>query len=385
MSEQEELNWNKEFEEEVSVSDPSSLVVFSRDWTVETIVRQIERGNIDLNPKFQRRHAWSDEKRSKLIESLLIGVPVPEIVLAEDRERKGAFLVIDGKQRLCAVAGFLDPKFSFWSEPRLRSLKTRSDLNSKAFADLGKGDQEGEDQRGLRNADIRCTIISNYKDVGVLYDIFYRLNAGSVPLSSQELRQVLNRGPFANFLIEATNASLPLHEVMRLSEPDARLRDAEILLRYISIVRFGKEYRGTLTTFLDDCMQRMNKGWNAGEKENAENILAEFNDGTRRLIETLPDGRVGRKFRKVWESRFNRALYEVQVYYFSRISEPQFKAHKSSFVKAFEGFSDAKTEFVESIETTTKSIERYFTRYNLFSELIAGVFKESIHIPVPRP
>src|SRR5260221_5451516 len=125
MTETEDLDWNEELEEEVSVSEPRSLVVFSRDWTVETIVRQIERKNIDLNPKFQRRNAWNDEKRSKLIESLLIGVPVPEIVLAEDQSKKGAFLVIDGKQRLHAVAGFLEPKFEFWKTSKLRALKTR--------------------------------------------------------------------------------------------------------------------------------------------------------------------------------------------------------------------------------------------------------------------
>ena len=105
-----------------------------------------------------------------------------------------------------AVAGFLESqRFDFCKVPKLRNLKTRGDLNNKSFLELGAPAEEGkevvesEDQRGLRNADIRCTIISNYKDVGVLYDIFYRLNAGSVPLSSQELRQVLNRGPFADF------------------------------------------------------------------------------------------------------------------------------------------------------------------------------------------
>ena len=74
----EDGDWNDEMEDEVSVSEARSLVVFSRDWTVETVVRQIERGNIELSPKFQRRNAWNDDKRSKLIESLLIGVPVED-------------------------------------------------------------------------------------------------------------------------------------------------------------------------------------------------------------------------------------------------------------------------------------------------------------------
>lgn len=392
MSDTDDLDWNEELEEEVSVSEPRNLVVFSRDWTVETIVRQIERENIDLNPKFQRRNAWTDEKRSKLIESLLIGVPVPEIVLAEDQSKKGAFLVIDGKQRLLAVAGFLEPKFEFWKVPKLRGLKTRSDLNTKSFVELGSSAQgqqeesESEDQRGLRNADIRCTIISNYKDVGVLYDIFYRLNAGSVPLSSQELRQVLNRGPFADFIIESTNKELPLHTVMRLEEPDARLRDAEILLRYIAFSKYGDDYDGNLTPFLDATMVKMNKGWAADRKAEATGLFDQFNTGTERLLQVFPANKVGRKFVKDWESRFNRALFEVQVYYFARIPEQAFIAHRQGFVEAFKAFSSTKRAFQDSIETTTKTKERYFTRFDLFRELVNETFHTTINeVPVPKP
>lgn len=61
-------------------SQETDLIVYSRDWTIQTIIDQIEQGNIELNPGFQRRNAWNDSKRSKLIESILIGYPVPEIV-----------------------------------------------------------------------------------------------------------------------------------------------------------------------------------------------------------------------------------------------------------------------------------------------------------------
>ena len=392
LADSEDLDWNDELEDEVSVSEPRSLVVFSRDWTVETIVRQIERTNIDLNPKFQRRNAWNDEKRSKLIESLLIGVPVPEIVLAEDKNKKGAFLVIDGKQRLLAVAGFLEPKFEFWKSPKLRALKTRSDINNKSFQELSptvaseKEAVESEDQRGLRNADIRCTIISNYKDVGVLYDIFYRLNAGSVPLSSQELRQVLNRGPFADFIIESTNKILPLHKVMRLEEPDARLRDAEILLRYISFSKYGELYDGNLTPFLDSSMKKINEQWAEGLQEEALSIFAQFNLATERLLQVFPENKVGRKFVQGWENRFNRALFEVQAYYFARIPEAAFGVHHSKFLAEFTKFSAKERAFQDSIETTTKSRDRYFIRFELFRRLTNRVFKTAIaDIPVPKP
>lgn len=376
-------------EDEVSVAEPRSLVVFSRDWTVETVVRQIERGNIELNPKFQRRNAWNDDKRSKLIESLLIGVPVPEIVMAEDKEKRGSFLVIDGKQRLLAVAGYLEPKFNFWNAAKLRGLKTRAELNGKSFTELGNKDGESQDQRELRNADIRCTIISNYADVGVLYDIFYRLNAGSVPLSSQELRQALNRGPFADFIIDATNHVIPLHFVLRLTAPDPRLRDAEILLRYISFSLFGKRYAGALSPFLDSSMAEINKGWvTENLRASVERVLAEFNDATTRLLNTFPTNRVGRRYTgENWEGNFNRALFEVEAYYFARIPQQVFTdENKRRFMEEFQNVCANNVAFRESIGATTKTVDRYRTRFSVFQAVVNNTFGTELNnIPLPAP
>ena len=81
-------------------------VLWSTDWTCETVVSQLERGNIELNPTFQRRSAWTDKKQSLFIESLILGLPIPQLILAEDKNRKGSFIVIDGKQRLLEIRRF---------------------------------------------------------------------------------------------------------------------------------------------------------------------------------------------------------------------------------------------------------------------------------------
>jgi hypothetical protein len=98
-----------ESEDDVSPGLKNSVgkaVLWSTDWTTETILNQLERGNIELNPSFQRREAWNDVKKSRFIESLILGFPVPQIVLAERKDKKGAYLVIDGKQRLLALRRF---------------------------------------------------------------------------------------------------------------------------------------------------------------------------------------------------------------------------------------------------------------------------------------
>ncbi|ELC7323111.1 DUF262 domain-containing protein [Stenotrophomonas maltophilia] len=375
-------DWNDDLASEVTAEGVSSLVVYSRDWTVDTILRQIEQGNIELNPQFQRRNAWTDAKRSKLVESLIIGVPVPEIVLAEDVNRKKSFIVIDGKQRLLALAGFADPaKYISWDKPVLTGLQTRKDLNGDDAVALSA---KADDYRQLMNADIRCTVISNYQSSDVLYDIFYRLNTGSVPLSSQELRQVLKRGPFSDFLISVTNNPLPLHDVMRLSGPDNRLRDAEIVLRYIAISMNGMQYRGSLGAFLDDSAEMINSNW--GQLNNAVVALfQELNDATASLLDKFGE-KVGRKVvRGKWEGRFNRALFEVQAYYFGKIPAAALaKVSQGEVMQRFSDFCSNTPDFLDSIETTTKNPRRYRARYELFMDFVNQVFGTQINsVPVP--
>src|SRR5689334_22460988 len=77
--------------------------LWSTDWTTETVVSQLRRGNINLNPRYQRRNAWDNSRKSLFIESLVLGLPIPQIILAEEKGKKGSFIVIDGKQRLLAL------------------------------------------------------------------------------------------------------------------------------------------------------------------------------------------------------------------------------------------------------------------------------------------
>ncbi|UXT89759.1 DUF262 domain-containing protein [Agrobacterium pusense] len=376
--------WNDELAAEVATTDLHSLVVYSRDWTVETILSQIEKSNIDLNPSFQRRNAWNDFKRSKLIESLILGVPVPEIVLAEDTEKKKSFIVIDGKQRLLALAGFKHPdRFNSWQIPKLRGLPEGGPLNGKAFEELFVEGEETGELRQLLNADIRCTVLSNYSSNAVLYDVFYRLNTGSVPLSSQELRQVLHKGPFADFLIRETDENIPLHAVMNLDGPDERMRDAEILLRYIAIAKRGMSYSGNLTDFLGTSMSEISEEWD-NDEDDVRDLAKNFHRATKILLEIFPPKKVGRKFANgKWESRFNRVLFETQVYYAAIAPEESLRSSGDAFVEAFMDLSQ-NTDFNSTIESTTKTNEKYYFRFEKFQSMLNDTLGLSINkVPVP--
>jgi Protein of unknown function DUF262 len=373
--------WNTE--DAVELQRPADLkkygiTVASRDWTVDTIVRQVEQGNIDLDPAFQRRNAWRDSRRSRLIESFVLGFPVPQLVLAENPRSRGTFIVIDGKQRLLTIAGlYLSEYRSYWNDGRFNGLNVLKTLNRVPLDKFLSSTEWSKEQRQLANSDIRTTIITGFQDEDVLYDIFYRINTGSVPLSSQELRQVLNRGGFAKFLFEATNEPNPLRPVLRIIYPDPRLRDVELLLRLIALRSFAPQYRGDMKEFLDHTMKSLNLTWNTARQE-VEHL-------TEDLFSGVDAGRqifgvhLGRKFKGTrFEHALNRALFEVQTYYLSfatiRLAA---LANRDAVAEQSKMLFDDHA-FVSSIEATTKSIENYKVRFGRYQQML----QQTLNVPV---
>ena len=323
---------NKEIVDDIVIELTENIKTYSRDWTVETIYNQIRQGNIDLNPKFQRRNAWNDEKRSRLIESLILKLPVPEIVLAESHTEKNKFVVLDGKQRLLTIAGFINNGiYGYWDKPILRDLKLKPNLNGFSYSNITE-DHTSEINRSFHNSDIRCTVVFNQSTDDILYEIFYRLNSGAVPLSMQELRQSLRKGGFSDFLMEATENIGPLHRVLGISQPDKRLIDAELLLKFISNRVRLQEYSGNLKKFLDDTLVQLNSDW-AAQKERIESLYEQFNSGIELLSNIIGDERIGRYQE---ESRFNRNLFDVQGFYFSQLDPGLVNEESNNLYK--EGF-----------------------------------------------
>ncbi|EON77538.1 hypothetical protein ADIS_1941 [Lunatimonas lonarensis] len=377
-------NDNDEIIEDIAPFETSSIVVYSRDWTIETMFSQIISKNIDLNPKYQRRNAWNDDKRSKLIESIIIGYPIPEIVLAENPLQKKSFAVIDGKQRLLTIAGFINPEeFGYWDNGgKLIKLTVLKNLVGYSYNDIKSNEKLSNEFREFLNAALRCTIITNFQANDVLYDIFYRLNSGSVSLSTQELRQVLNRGEFADFLIETTNSIQPLHLVMNLSEPDKRLRDIEVLLRCLSMIEFSNTYSGNLKQFLDGTMAIMTKEWES-YKTKVATIYHLINDSIELLKDIFGDYRfVGRKFTNDKpESRFNRVILEAQLFFFTRLPKELINENTiDKFKIGFINLCQNDSEFRSSVESSTKNIDSYRVRFQKLQHLMNESFGSNLNI-----
>jgi hypothetical protein len=377
--------WNSE--DATELQRPTDLktygvTVSSRDWTVETIARQIQQENIDLDPAFQRRNAWRDSRRSRLIESFILGFPVPQLVLAESPRKPGSFIVIDGKQRLMTIAGLFLPEYrDYWTQERFSGLSVLTDLNRTTLDDFLKLQKWATQQRRLANADIRTTVVTGFQHEDVLYDIFYRINTGAVPLSSQELRQVLNRGGFAKYLLEITGEENPLWRVLKIDVPDPRLRDVELLLRLIAWRRFSREYVGNMKPFLDRTMKSLNSGWDSMRKP-IEALSKELYAGIDAAIEIYGED-VGRKFaNERYQRALNRALFEVQAYHLSFPGVRSAALRKKRTVREQSKTLFADPDFITSIEATTKSIENYKLRFGKYQRMLHKVL--GVDVPAMR-
>jgi hypothetical protein len=275
------------------------------------------------------------------------------------------------------IAGLYLPNYrSYWTVDRFSGLKVLQSLNRVPLDEFLTSTKWSKEQRQLANSDIRTTIITGFQDEDVLYDIFYRINTGSVPLSSQELRQVLNRGGFAQFMFEVTSQPNPLWQVLRINFPDPRLRDVELLLRLIALSLFAPQYKGDMRAFLDETMLALNRNWN--KSQHVRSLTSELFLGVNAGLEIF-ERELGRKVRgnKV-EHALNRALFEVQTYYLSlpSVRQAALKNKDALLTQSRRLFDDP--EFVSSIESTTKSIQNYRIRFGRYQQMLQDTLKTSV-------
>ncbi|RQO69160.1 DUF262 domain-containing protein [Aquitalea sp. FJL05] len=357
-----ELTPDDQQENEDDILVPVSFkdaVVLNADWTIETINLQIEKGNIDLQPGFQRRIAWDDERKSRLIESIIVGLPVPNIVLAENKDSRGKFIVIDGKQRLVAVSEYLQSKY------KLKGLDMRNDLNAKAFNELPQ-----EDREYLENATIRASVIRNWQDENFLYVTFFRLNSGSLPLSPQELRKALIGGNLISAIDNYMLGSNSFKSVFGDSL-DKRMRDSELVLRFIAYDQSLTEYKGDFKEFLDSNTRYFENDWAAKSKQ-IEDIFNRLDVALNAVHQIFENDSFKKWTGDKYERVINRAVFDCIARFFA---QPDVAAEAiTRKVAVIESFKETCTiqTFKDSIEKTPKTVVATFQRIDIWGEKLSA-------------
>lgn len=358
----------------------SDLAVTGTDWTVETIVNQIKKGNVQLDPSFQRRDAWDIKVKSRFIESLFLGLPIPQIILAEQKEKKGRFIVIDGKQRLLSLKQFVLPDNT--EKPlRLSGLEIMEKINRKTYSDV---QQNGffDELDAFNNQTIRTVVIKNWKNVEVLYLLFLRLNTGSIKLSPQELRQALYPGDFISFVNEESSKNKNLQKVLNIKNVDFRMRDVEILIRYFAFYFYAKTYSGSMQNFLDTACDNLNKSFSSINPAICE-ALESFNTAIQLTYKIFSDKEAFRKYKNdKYEDRYNRAVIDIMLFYFSQVKQPNaITAHDRDIQTRFEKLCTVDQQFLLSLESTTKSTYAVHYRFRKWGECLSEITGVEFAIP----
>jgi uncharacterized protein with ParB-like and HNH nuclease domain len=224
-----------------------AITSYGADYPVDGLVKRINNNDIYV-PSFQRGYVWKIKDASRLIESLLLGLPVPGIFFAREPETQ-KLLVIDGQQRLKTIQYFYNGVF----EPSKKEFALEK-VNSR-FVGLTYKTLSEEDRRRLDDSIIPATIVKQDEpssDLSSIYHIFERLNTGGTNLQAQEIRACIYHGEFQE-LLKKLNNNLIWRSIYS-QEPDKRMRDQEMILRFFALHFDKKEYKKPMKKFLNNFM-----------------------------------------------------------------------------------------------------------------------------------
>ncbi len=276
------------------------------DWTISTLREKYERGQIDLQPAYQRDYVWElrPELPSRLIESLLLEIPVPPIYFGKMPAMR--LEVIDGQQRLTTLIRFVRNDFA------LQRLQRIGTLNGKYFRDMSE-----EQQAMVLDATIRTIVIDAGHNHNLRYEVFERLNRGSMPLNEQELRNCVYRGAFCDLLAELERDPI-WRKVKGSDKPDPRFLEREMILRFFAFANRIDHYAGNLKRFLNDYMathapkdQVQINSQAAMFRQTIQNIYIVFGQNAGCLYSTGTEDRPTTEGK--WDTRFSISAFDIQA------------------------------------------------------------------------
>ena len=331
-----------------------TLLIRNDQRTVETVLGRIKMGRYVMNPDFQRDFIWDEGKQSKLIESVMMRIPLPVFYLAEDDQ--GRMIVVDGLQRLSTFDSFVN------NDLRLR-LKDRPELHRKRFNDLNPKLQE----RVLDCSLILYIIDSKVPDQARL-DIFERVNSG-VPLTRQQMRNSLYVGDATLFLKEESRTDIFL-QATGGSLRTTTMRDREFINRFCAFQILGiDEYKKDMDEFLGASLLKMN-----AEPELLP-LLSEQFKATLHNNFHLFGKHAFRKHEREQEHRsvLNASLWDVMSTGLSRYPQDVVEEHSDALKEGFYQLLGDE-EFADSITRGTNSGEQVRCRFRMAGAMFEEVF-----------
>lgn len=233
------------------------ILSYPADFTLEVLVTKWKKGEIQT-PPLQRRYVWNQVRASKLIESFLMGLPVPPVFFYQERGTN-KLLVVDGQQRLRSLVYYFSGKFGEPNTPEqtnfnLIGLDERSPYFNYSFEGLREQNEEAFNK--LNNSVLRAFVVKQIDpaDDTSIFQIFERLNTGGVILQGQEIRNCLYDGTF-NTALNELNKYTAWRKILGRKDEDKRKRDVELVLRFLALFYNRRAYKKPMKQFLNVFMR----------------------------------------------------------------------------------------------------------------------------------
>jgi hypothetical protein len=341
----------------------------AKDFSIREFLTMKNDGELALQPNYQRNYVATDLIASKLIESILLDVPIPVVYLAEEQD--GSYSVIDGQQRLTSFLSFLEGKFPDNRPFKLSGLKVLPELNRKLFTDL-----DPELQKKIRSTTIHSIIIKKESNSDIKFEIFERLNTGSTKLNEDEIRNTVYRGKYIDLLAELSE-NQGFHVLVRKDNFKKRMIYRGMILRFFALSEKSYlNYKSSMKQFSNkelrdnrDLSQSKEKEYKARFEHCLDLVKLVFGEMAFRRYMPGENGEAG----KWGDSQINMALYDLQMVGFVNYSKNDVLA-KADLIR--EGLLDLminNQQFRELLIWQTSDTDKLKKRFRIYMDMLESI------------
>ena len=351
----------------LSEPDPDVIPIKDRrvftqpyDLVVESLFDQIKGNTIFLRPlsertSFQRRYVWSNTLASRLIESMLLNVPIPPCYLSQNDDFE--LDVIDGQQRLYSIYRFIDNQFA------LSGLEVLTDLNGQRFHKL-----HPKMKRQLNTHTLRLVAVTNESHPEIKFDVFQRLNTNTVPLNAQEIRNCIYRGSL-NELLKDVVAYKPWLTILGKRKPDKRMRDEELALRFFAFHLFGvRSYRTPQKHWLNNAA----KDGQAYSEDKIQTLRTVWEKAVDVSLVWFDPAEAFRRIPIEKPRAINRALFDLTMISAAKVTPKRAKAVRAKVRSAYKKILK-NDEFGDLVSRAVDHTKRTNRRFQMWEQHIGQV------------